>query len=690
MKYRLDEFIVGQPWKFAYDRPVIGLDLGSRASKGVLLTGEDIFVTLIATGLYMQETADELIEKLLALANVQRSEIGFITSTGYGRIALTFNDIPFDVVTEISCHAMGAHALYPEARTIIDIGGQDSKAIKVDRSNGMVVEFVMNDKCAAGTGQFLEKAAVLLGITLDEMGTYALTAKNPATISSQCVVFAESEMISLRAKGARVNDSEAVPNIAAGIHYSAARRVNNLLGRIGTEPELIFTGGVSNNPGMRHALEELIGNSFIPTTFDMIYAGALGAAVYATQHATRGTVISSASFDKLHVITAHINELIEQEQRAFIDKADERKKVGYFCTYTPLEVLNAAGVGHARLFKAGDSETVAAGELFTQSVFCDFSKSCIGRFARGDPFYSAIDKLYNFHTCASVKRATEVIEEFIPVKLLNLPKLRDLESSRLFFRNEITELKRDLSELIGHEISDSEIREQIVSYNILRKIIKNISELRKRDNPPISGKDFIEMAKAFYYVPPEKLINVYDKIYRDLSTVSGTGSRPLRLMICGSIAADGDRRLLDILEGEMGARVVVEDHCAGLKPFYNTVKETGDPFLALADGYLDQAPCVHMKTLEDNVNFAGQLAQEYQVDGVLYVYLKFCSCYGITKKPFLDHFQRIDIPALDLSSDYSGNDYGQIKTRIEAFIEVINARRSKKNGSNTICRRCTG
>jgi len=679
MKYRLAELIVGRPWKFTHDRPVIGLDLGSRASKGVLLTGEDIFVTLIATGLYMQETADELIEKLLMLANVRRSEIGFITSTGYGRIALSFNDIPFDVVTEISCHAMGAHALYPEARTIIDIGGQDSKAIKVDRSNGMVVEFVMNDKCAAGTGQFLEKAAVLLGITLDQMGTYALTARNPATISSQCVVFAESEVISLKAKGARVNDSETVPNIAAGIHYSAARRVNNLLGRIGNEPELIFTGGVSNNPGMRHALEELMGKSFIPTAFDMIYAGALGAAAYATQHAARGAPVSNASLDKQHAAAAPINELIKQEQHAFMDKTDGRKKVGYFCAYTPLEVFNAAGVGHARLFKAGDTKTLAAGELFTQSVFCDFSKSCIGGFAKGDPFYTAIDKLYNFHTCASVKRAAEVIEEFVPVKLLNLPKLRDLESSRLFFRDEIIELKRDLSELTGREISDGDIREQIMRYNIIRKLIKNISELRKRGNPPISGRDFVELAKAFYYVPPEKLIDAYDRIYRDLSAVSGTGSHPLRLMISGSIAADGDRRLLDILEGEIGARVVAEDHCAGLKPFYNTVKETGDPFSALAGGYLDQAPCVRMKTLADNVNFAGQLAQEYQVDGVLYVYLKFCSCYGITRKPFLDHFQSIDIPVLDLSSDYSGSDYGQIKTRIEAFIELINARRSKKN-----------
>ncbi|MEQ8174113.1 MAG: 2-hydroxyacyl-CoA dehydratase [Syntrophomonadaceae bacterium] len=678
MKYHLDDFTIGRRWKNDC-RPVIGLDLGSRASKGVLLKGKNIFVTLMATGLYIQETADELIRKLLLLANVERSEIGFITNTGYGRIALSFNDIPSDTVTEISCHAMGAHVLYPQTRTIIDIGGQDSKAIKVDRTNGTVVEFVMNDKCAAGTGQFLEKSAALLGITIDQMGPCALAAQDPVAISSQCVVFAESEIISLRAKGTRINDSAAVANIAAGIHYSAARRVKNLLGRIGREPEFIFTGGVSNNPGMRYALEELIERTFIPTSFDMIYAGALGAAVYAAQNAIQATATASISSEKQKGNIEHIEELIQLEQRAFCDKSDGRKRVGHFCAYTPLEVLNAAGVRHARLFKAGDPETVAAGEYFTQSVFCDFTKSCIGGFAKGDPFYTAVDKLYNFHTCASIKRSSEVIEKFVPIKLLNMPKIRDRKSSRLLFSNEIIELKHDLSQLTGREISDDDIHEQIVRYNAARKIIRNISELRKRDNPPISGREFLELVKAYYYVPLEKLLDAYEKTYRNLSQINDNGFRPLRFMICGSITADGDYHLLDILEQEIGVRVVVEDHCAGLKPFYNTVNEDGDPFWALANGYLDQAPCFRMKTLEDNVNFAGQLAREYRVDGVLYVYLKFCSCYGIAKKPFLDHFQSIGIPVFDLSKDYSGSDYGQIKTRLEAFVEVINARRCQRN-----------
>ena len=146
-------------------RSVVGLDLGSRASKGVLLTGDEVHTALIPTGLFMQETAEQLIDKLLSRTSLCRSDLAFIVSTGYGRISLAFDDIPFEVVTEISCHAMGGRAVHPTTRTIIDIGGQDSKAIKVDPITGRVIEFVMNDKCAAGTGRFLEKAASLLVLT---------------------------------------------------------------------------------------------------------------------------------------------------------------------------------------------------------------------------------------------------------------------------------------------------------------------------------------------------------------------------------------------------------------------------------------------------------------------------------------------------------------------------------------------
>jgi predicted CoA-substrate-specific enzyme activase len=281
MKHQARDIINEGAWKFTTSVPVVGLDIGSRGSKAVLLNGDEVFTVLLPTGLYMQETADDLLSQLLQTSGLERGDIQFVVGTGYGRISLKYDDIPYRVVTEISCHAMGAHAVIPKTRTIIDIGGQDSKAIKVDTTTGKVVEFVMNDKCAAGTGRFLEKAAAILGIDLRDLGEVALRSKNPAQVSSQCAVFAESEVISLRARGARENLEEISADIAAGVHQSTARRVHNLLGRIGIEPEIVFTGGVSNNVGMWKVLEEQIGAKFTRPKLDLIFAGALGAAIHA-------------------------------------------------------------------------------------------------------------------------------------------------------------------------------------------------------------------------------------------------------------------------------------------------------------------------------------------------------------------------------------------------------------------------
>ncbi|CAH2598749.1 putative ATPase, activator of (R)-hydroxyglutaryl-CoA dehdratase [Rhodovastum atsumiense] len=266
------------------DAPAIGVDIGSRQAKAVLVGGGEIHTAITASGVDTQETADRLVRKLLRSADLPRNDIAAIVGTGYGRIALAYDDVRTEVVTEISCHAMGAHYLNAGTRTIIDIGGQDSKAIKVDPENGRVREFVMNDKCAAGTGRFLEKIAELLGYQLEELGDRALESTNRVDISSQCVVFAESEVISLKARGIPRED------IAAGIHFASARRVRNLVNRIGLEPELVFSGGVSSNKGMKQALEELIGHPISSTRLDTVYAGALGAAVIA-QQISRGAAL---------------------------------------------------------------------------------------------------------------------------------------------------------------------------------------------------------------------------------------------------------------------------------------------------------------------------------------------------------------------------------------------------------------
>ena len=254
---------------------VIGIDIGSRTGKAVLFADGKLYTAITPTAVFTQQTADKLFSQLLKQTGLQHSDITYIVGTGYGRIALNFGEITHKIVTEISCHAMGAHALNTKVRSIVDIGGQDSKAIRVDPKNGKVVEFIMNDKCAAGTGRFLEKVAGLLDLTTEELGQEALKATKPSDISSQCVVFAESEVISLKAKGEKRAD------IAAGIHIATARRVKNLFNRIGLEADLVFSGGVSNNVGMKKALEEVLGHKFSEVKLDAIYAGALGAAVIA-------------------------------------------------------------------------------------------------------------------------------------------------------------------------------------------------------------------------------------------------------------------------------------------------------------------------------------------------------------------------------------------------------------------------
>ncbi len=254
---------------------VLGIDIGSRTGKAVLLADGSVYTAITPTAVFTQETADKLFNKLLKDTGLKKSDIQYIVGTGYGRISLDFGDISHKIVTEISCHAMGAHALNTNVRSIVDIGGQDSKAIRVDPRNGKVIEFIMNDKCAAGTGRFLEKVAQLLDLTTEELGNEALQATKPSDISSQCVVFAESEVISLKAKGEKRAD------IAAGIHVATARRVRNLFNRIGLEPDLVFSGGVSNNVGMKKAIEQVLGHAISEVKMDTIYAGALGAAVLA-------------------------------------------------------------------------------------------------------------------------------------------------------------------------------------------------------------------------------------------------------------------------------------------------------------------------------------------------------------------------------------------------------------------------
>jgi predicted CoA-substrate-specific enzyme activase len=249
-----------------------GVDVGSLASKSVVLRdGQIIGKALIPSGLSTDASGKSVLLEALANAGVELSDVEHIVATGYGRITASYAT---KTITEITCHAKGANFLYPGVRTILDIGGQDCKAIRVDGS-GNVGDFAMNDKCAAGTGRFLEVMAGVFKVPLGELGELALKATGHVAMSSTCTVFVESETISLLARG------ENPSNIIAGIHHAIARRIAGLFARVGIESEVFFSGGVAKNAGMKEAIETVLKVKIVEPIFDPQLTGALGAAVFA-------------------------------------------------------------------------------------------------------------------------------------------------------------------------------------------------------------------------------------------------------------------------------------------------------------------------------------------------------------------------------------------------------------------------
>lgn len=251
----------------------VGLDIGSISTEALLLSDERILsYSIITTGSNPRRASRECLKEALSKSGVSEDFILSVVATGYGRISVPFKT---KEITEITCHARGCYFLFPRTRTVIDIGGQDSKVITLDE-RGRVTDFVMNDKCAAGTGRFLEVMAKALEVDLSEMGEKALKAKKGVSITSMCTVFAESEVISLIAEG------QEVEKILRGLHDSIAQRIFRMARRLRVRGEITISGGVAKNEGIVVALKSLFGTEInVPSEPQIV--GALGAALYARE-----------------------------------------------------------------------------------------------------------------------------------------------------------------------------------------------------------------------------------------------------------------------------------------------------------------------------------------------------------------------------------------------------------------------
>ena len=254
-----------------------GIDLGSTMTKVVIIDESEKLAAFVVqhTGAEHRRLANKVMEDALKQANLSIDTISYIVATGYGRINVPFAD---KQITELTCHARGIAYFFPNVRLGIDIGGQDAKGLKI--KDGKLLDFVMSDKCAAGTGRYLEVVAQTLGLNLEDLGPISLKSTNKVSISSICTIFAQQEVINHLSAGASLED------IVAGLHDAIAGRVARMVKRLKVEPDVVFTGGVAKNTGVVKALEENLGCK-VCVPEEPLMSGALGAALIARETALK-------------------------------------------------------------------------------------------------------------------------------------------------------------------------------------------------------------------------------------------------------------------------------------------------------------------------------------------------------------------------------------------------------------------
>ncbi len=689
----------------------LGLDLGSRAVKAALFDPgrRRVAAAVVRDGTPDKAAdADALLRDILATAECAQSDIRRIVATGYGRGQAAFAD---EVTTEISCHAAGIAALHPEVRTVIDIGGQDSKAI-VLADGGRVRDFAMNDRCAAGSGRFLEVAARILGTDVEGLSGLAEGAAAESEVSSMCVVFAESEVIGMLARGFRRGD------IAAGIIRSIARRVAGLAERIGVRPPVAFTGGVALNRAMVAALgRELRERLVIPA--DPRLTGALGAALLAarkiglpaglsdpeiaavigappcsgagptavSQDAASSCCGESApaacrtedgscggeSESEPRSAYLHRVRALDRFDRMFGNaleyaraaKAAGRKIVSMFCEFTPRELVLAAGAVPVSAC-GGSYETALAAERDLPAGLCPLIKSSYGfALEKASPFFELSDLVVAETTCDGKKKMFELLGGFKPMAVLELPQKPDDESGFRHWLSELAGLRRRLEDLTGAEITDERLREAIRLMNRERALRRKIARLAGRG---LTGREVLAAKNVISGIPED--LKAYEDILAEAAAAEPDLPTRPRILMTGVPMPYGAEKVIDIIE-EAGATVVAQENCTGLKPLTEDVSEEGDPLEAIARKYF-HLPCSCMTPNTGRLNLVDDLIREFKPDGIVDLVWQSCLTYDVESEVLKRHLERRHgLPALKIVTDYSPSDVPQLRLRVEAFLSML-------------------
>lgn len=358
-------------------------------------------------------------------------------------------------------------------------------------------------------------------------------------------------------------------------------------------------------------------------------------------------------------------------------KSKDSKIVGYFASkYVPEEIIYASGAVPICLAHGGDPYPAEVALSAAPRIICPFARAQVGeRLQKENPYYSLVDMLVGPTVCQHLRKATDIWEYYTDGEVfrLGVPHQYDSDFEIEYYAERLKALKGRLEILTGNEITDEKLGRAIELYNRMRELLKKVSLMRKAPHPPISALDFIGLNQASFYADPVFMVEILDSVYQELRQKPQPSDPEMpRLLLVGPNIAYGDYKVLNLVE-EAGSNIVIEEICEGIRYYWQGIENKGDPYESLAKGYLrDRVPCAFMASAtKKRFDFVMKLIQDFNVSGVIWYQLIYCESYDSESYYFVKKMEERNIPVLVLESDYSTLDTGRVKTRIDAFIEMV-------------------
>lgn len=385
-----------------------------------------------------------------------------------------------------------------------------------------------------------------------------------------------------------------------------------------------------------------------------------------------------------NIFESLVKRLEERPKRLEEAKKMGVKVVGYFCPFVPEEIIHAAGMQPIRLAFGGEADAMLSGEQYLKPYSCPYARSCLGYQAEKKNFYhNIVDAVCVAYACDNMRKVHEYLEEYfeVPVFALGVPRTHDRLRSRphatSYFVRELQHLKKGLQKFGGTKITTDRLKESISLFNSIRREVRTLYEKLKSDDPPLSWEDVLKISHAGFVLDRRDYLHEVREINRTLQMGAikrKEETKGPRLMIYGSMMAVGDHKIVDIVR-KSGGNIVIDALCSGYR-FWRKDVNVGlwfrDPIEALADRYLYNVPCPYMTDTVVRLNHVVSVAREYRVKGLIYYTLKYCGTFKSEFKLFENTLRKeLNIPVLLIETEYSPSDIGAIRTRVEAFLEMI-------------------